>query len=244
MFLLYVKTFMEGLASFLSPCLLPLVPVYLSYFAGGNRNQPGQPDPADPADPAGTASPRGHGRARTIWGVCGFMAGFTPIYMAMGAFAGWLGTWVADYPNLFNGITGAVVMGFGLAYLGVIRLPFLDRPFSVWRGRITGFLSAFLFGLAFAIGWSPCVTPFLAAAVSAASRQGSAFLGMTLMFSYAMGMGLPFLLSALAVERCKTAWTWVKRHYLTFNRVSGVFLLVMGILMFTGLMGRYMALWS
>ena len=211
----YFIAFLEGVITFLSPCLLPMLPVYLSYFAGG-----------------GERSPR-----KTLAGALGFVAGFTVVFVLMGALAGTAGQLLQQYHTAVNIVCGAVVVFFGLCYLGVIKLT-LFRGSSRTVNTQMGFGAAVLFGVVFSLGWTPCVGAFLGSALALASQQGHVLVGMAMLLAYSLGLGVPFVLSAVLIDRLKTAFDWVKRHYGVLNRVCGVFLIVVGVLMATGLMGR------
>lgn len=217
----YFIAFLEGVITFLSPCLLPMLPVYLSYFAGG-----------------GERSPR-----KTLAGALGFVAGFTVVFVLMGALAGTAGQLLQQYHTAVNIVCGAVVIFFGLCYLGVIKLT-LFRGSSRTVDTQMGFGAAVLFGVVFSLGWTPCVGAFLGSALALASQQGHVLVGMAMLLAYSLGLGVPFVLSAVLIDRLKTAFDWVKRHYGGLNRVCGVFLIVVGVLMATGLMGRFLNLLS
>lgn len=217
----YLIVFLEGIITFLSPCLLPMLPVYLSYFAGG-----------------GERSTR-----KTLAGALGFVAGFTVVFVLMGALAGTAGQLLQQYHTAVNIVCGAVVIFFGLCYLGVIKLT-LFRGSSRTVDTQMGFGAAVLFGVVFSLGWTPCVGAFLGSALALASQQGHVLVGMAMLLAYSLGLGVPFVLSAVLIDRLKTAFDWVKRHYGVLNRVCGVFLIVVGVLMATGLMGRFLNLLS
>lgn len=220
----YLLSFLEGIITFISPCLLPLLPVYISYFAGQN----------------------GEGDTRkTFKGTLGFIAGFTTVFVSLGAFAGTLGGLLSRHTVMVNLITGAVVVIFGLNYLGVFKIGFLNR---VARHHITAvshhFFSAFLFGMVFSVGWTPCVGAFLGSALMLASQQGSALGGILMLLCYSLGLEVPFLLAALLLKELKGSFNWIKTHYNIINTISGLLLLTVGILMMTGQMGRFLALFS
>ena len=217
----YFIAFLEGVITFLSPCLLPMLPVYLSYFAGG-----------------GERSPR-----KTLAGALGFVAGFTVVFVLMGALAGTAGQLLQQYHTAVNIVCGAVVIFFGLCYLGVIKFT-LFRGSSRTVDTQMGFGAAVLFGVVFSLGWTPCVGAFLGSALALASQQRHVLVGMAMLLAYSLGLGVPFVLSAVLIDRLKTAFDWVKRHYGVLNRVCGVFLIVVGVLMATGLMGRFLNLLS
>ena len=219
--MLYIILFLEGIMTFISPCLLPLLPVYISYFAGGDEKTTIK---------------------RTLRNACGFILGFTLVFVALGAFAGLAGSVLLRYQTAINVITGAVVILFGLSYLGVINLPLLSGYSSEKTAPASGFFSSVLFGFVFSIAWTPCVGAFLGSALMLASQQGSALQGTLLLLCYSVGLGVPFVLSAVLIERLKSTIDFIKKHYKAINMVSGAFLIAVGILMMTGTMGRLLAL--
>lgn len=217
----YVITFLEGIITFISPCLLPMLPIYVGYFAGGGERSSG----------------------KTLSRALAFVLGFTAIFVAMGALAGTLGGFVARYQTAVNILCGGVVILFGLSFLGVFRLSFF-RGGGRMAQKELGVASAFLFGLVFALGWTPCVGAFLGSALMLASQQGHAVAGMLLLLCYSLGLGVPFLMSAVLIDQLRSAFDWVKRHYNVINTVSGVLLILVGLLMATGLMGRLLNILS
>lgn len=220
----YLLSFLEGIITFISPCLLPLLPVYISYFAGQN----------------------GEGDTRkTLRGALGFIAGFTTVFVSLGAFAGTLGALLSRHTVMVNLITGAVVVVFGLNYLGVFKVGFLNRVVRHNTAKVShSFFSAFLFGMVFSVGWTPCVGAFLGSALMLASQQGSVFGGILMLLCYSLGLGMPFLLAALLLKQLQGSFNWIKSHYTIINTVSGLLLLAVGVLMMTGQMGRLLALLS
>lgn len=218
----YLIVFLEGVITFISPCLLPMLPIYLSYFAGGDTEA---------------------GRAQTLRGALGFVAGFSVMFLALGALAGSLGGLLRAHQTAVNVVTGLVVVAFGLSFMGVLRLGFLEKTV---RLRVSpsghGFLPSMLFGLVFSIGWTPCVGAFLGSALLLASQHGSAAQGIWMLLCYSLGLGIPFLISALIIDSLKGAFQFIKRHYGTVNRVCGGFLVLVGLAMMTGWMGRLLAL--
>ena len=218
----YLVSFLEGILTFISPCLLPMLPIYISYFAGGGERSVG----------------------KTVKGALGFVLGFTTVFVAMGALAGTIGGFLSKYQTLVNILCGAVVVIFGLNYLGLLK-------FNLFRGRghdldtdQMGFFSAFLFGIIFSVGWTPCVGVFLGSALMLASQQGSMIQGVVMLLFYSAGLGLPFILSAILIDQLKGAFNWVKAHYDIINKVCGVALIVVGIAMATGTLGRILNLLS
>ena len=219
--MVYLISFLEGIITFISPCLLPMLPIYISYFAGG-----------------GVRSTR-----KTVTTALGFVLGFTAVFVAMGALAGTVGSFLNRYQTAVNIVSGLIVIFFGLNFLGVLKLN-LFRGGVNFDGRELGFFSAALFGVVFSVGWTPCVGAFLGSALVMASQQGTALKGMGMLLSYSAGLGVPFLLSAVLIDQLKSAFDLIKRNYRLVNLISGGLLIVIGILMATGIMGRVIGLLS
>lgn len=213
----YLITFLEGIISFLSPCMLPLLPVYVSYFAGGGENR----------------------KRNTVLRSVSFVLGFTLVFCLLGVFAGALGKLLSAYRTAVNIVCGAVVVVFGLSYLEIIPLTFFKGIQK--QARIDGVLSAFLFGLIYAVSLTPCVGAFLGSAIMLASTTGSVTQGLLLLLVYSMGLGIPFVLSAVLIDRLKGTFGAIKRHYAVINKVCGIFLIAVGILMMLGLLNRLLA---
>lgn len=216
----YLISFLEGVITFVSPCLLPMIPVYVTYFAAGEEQS---------------------GRV-VLKNALGFVLGFTVIFVAMGALAGTVGSLLVQYRTAFNILCGVVVIAFGLYFLGVIKVNLFRGMDTSITERALGFPSAVLFGIVFSIGWTPCVGAFLGSALMLATQQGSLVTGIIMLLSYSMGLGVPFVVSALLIERIKGAFDVIKRHYDTINKVCGWLLVAIGILMATGLMGDLLSL--
>ena len=214
----YVISFLEGIITFISPCLLPMLPVYISYFAGGGQRR----------------------TRKTLTSALGFVLGFTLVFMAMGALAGTLGGFLRRYQTWVNVISGLVVIVFGLSFLGVIRLDFFRGGSRQVNTREMGFFSAVLFGLVFSLSWTPCVGAFLGSALMLASQQGHVLQGMGMLLSYSLGLGIPFLLSAVLIDQLKGAFNFIKRHYTVINYICGGLLILVGILMATGILNDVM----
>ena len=207
-------TFLEGVISFISPCMLPMLPVYLSYFAAGEKEK----------------------RARTLLRSLGFVFGFTLVFCLLGLFAGTLGQFLVRYRTALDIVAGAIVVVFGLSYLDVIRLPFFK---GMTAGRKVGSVfSAVLFGVVYSVSLTPCVGAFLGSALALASTSGTALRGTLLLLAYAAGLGVPFLLSAVLLDQLKGAFGFIKRHYTVINRVCGGFLILVGMLMACGILTK------
>ena len=218
----YLISFLEGIITFISPCLLPMLPIYISYFAGGGERT----------------------TKKTLSNAFGFVLGFTVVFVAMGALAGTLGSLLTRYQTVVNLVCGALVILFGLNYMGVLKLNiFRGMGFSL-EEKDLGFLSAALFGMVFSLGWTPCVGAFLGSALMLASQQGHVLEGMTMLLCYSAGLGVPFLLSAVLIDRLKGAFNWIKAHYRAVNLVCGGLLVLVGIFMATGMLGRLLSILS
>lgn len=218
----YLISFLEGIVTFISPCLLPLLPVYVSYFAGGKAD-----------------------KSRALGNSLGFVLGFTLVFVLLGAFAGSLGVLLGRHMTAVNVVTGSIVVIFGLNFLGALNLGFLNASYrKTMRVNHLGFFSSVVFGIVFSVGWTPCVGAFLGSALLLASQQGSAWQGSLMLACYSLGLGIPFVASAVMIERLKFAFQWVKDHYGAINVFSGVLLVVLGVMMMTGLMSYFLSILS
>ena len=216
----YLISFLEGIVTFISPCLLPMLPIYITYFAGGGERTTG----------------------KTLKGALGFVTGFTLVFVALGALAGTLGSFLRQYQMAVNIVSGLIVVIFGLSFLGVFQLNIFKGSQRNVDTQKTGFFSAVLFGMVFSIGWTPCVGAFLGSALALASQQGHVVEGMLMLLAYSMGLGIPFVLSAVLIDYLKSAFNWIKKHYTVINAVSGALLIVIGVLMMTGTLNRLLTL--
>ena len=212
----YLISFLEGIVTFRSPCLLPMLPIYVSYFAGGGQRSTG----------------------KTLRCALGFVVGFTAVFTAMGALAGSIGSLLVRYQRIVNLVSGIIVIVFGLNYLGLFRWNLFHGGSRVLDAQDMTFFSAALFGIIFSLGWTPCVGAFLGSALALATQQGHVLEGTLMLLAYSLGLGIPFLLSAVLIDALKGAFDWVKRHYQIINLLSGGFLILIGILMASGMLGR------
>ena len=210
----YVIAFLEGIITFLSPCLLPMLPIYISYFAGGGERS----------------------NKKTLKTALGFVLGFTLVFVAMGALAGTLGSFLTKYQTAVNIVSGLIVILFGLNYMGLLNLRFFRGTGASMERDSLDFFSAALFGMVFSIGWTPCVGAFLGSALMLASQQGHVLEGTLMLLSYSLGLGIPFLLSAILLDQLKGAFRFIKRHYALINRICGILLILIGVLMATGVL--------
>lgn len=217
----YIIAFLEGIITFISPCLLPMLPIYISYFAGntveGKRKNP-------------------------LKNALGFVCGFTISFVAMGAFAGTIGGFLREYQTIVNVVTGVIVILFGLNFIGIIKFSFFGGARGMQSVKELGFFSSLLFGMIFSIGWTPCVGAFLGSALMLASQQGSASVGIIMLLVYSLGLGIPFIISAILIDKLKTTFDFIKRNYKIINIISGILLIIVGIMMATGTMGYLLSL--
>ena len=217
----YVISCLEGIITFVSPCLLPMLPIYISYFAGGGERT----------------------TARTVKNALGFVLGFTLVFVAMGALAGTVGSFFKQHQTAVNLLSGLVVILFGLQFLGVFKWNLFRGSGRAVNGEM-GFFSAVVFGVIFSLGWTPCVGAFLGSALALASQQGNVGSGMLMLLAYSLGLGIPFLVSAVLIDKLKSAFDWIKRNYRVINLISGSLLILVGVLMATGTLGRLLNLLS
>lgn len=205
---------LAGIVSFLSPCVLPLVPGYLGYVSG-------------------VAGPGRSGRGRLLLGVLLFVLGFTIVFVAGSAAAGAVGFWLVRWRGLITQIMGVVVIAMGLVFVG--RFTFFQRTLKATITPRTGLIGAPLLGIVFALGWTPCIGPTLAAINLLSFQSGSVWQGALLGIAYCLGLGIPFLLVALGAGWASGAIRAVKRHMRLVNIIGGSILIAIGLLMVTGL---------
>ena len=218
----YLISFLEGIITFISPCLLPMLPIYISYFAGGGERT----------------------TVKTMKGAVGFVTGFTIVFVMLGALAGTVGSFLREYRTAVNIISGLIVIIFGMNFLGVFKLNIFKGNQRPVKTDNMGFFSAMLFGIIFSVGWTPCVGAFLGSALMLASQQGHIIEGMLMLLSYSLGLGIPFILSAVLIDYLKSAFNWIKRNYKIINLISGSLLVIIGIMMATGTFGQLLSLLS
>lgn len=218
----YFISFLEGIITFISPCLLPMLPIYISYFAGGKEQN----------------------TKKTLKNALGFVLGFTILFMAMGALAGTIGSFLIKYQTAVNLVCGIIVIFFGLNFLGILKINLFHGMGINVNTENMGFFSAMVFGMIFSVGWTPCVGAFLGSALMLASTQAHMMKGIFMLLCYSLGLGIPFVISAVLIDKLKGAFHFIKRNYRIINLVCGVFLIIVGVCMATGLLGRLLTLLS
>ncbi|PJE25721.1 cytochrome c biogenesis CcdA family protein [Pseudooceanicola antarcticus] len=214
---------MAGLLSFLSPCVLPIVPPYLAYMSGVSLSDLGQ-----------------HARGKSLLAALFFVLGLSTVFLFLGFTVSAAGQIFLSWQGWFNTAAGIVVMIFGAHFVGVYRIGFLDREARLDAGDRGGSaFGAYVLGLAFAFGWTPCIGPQLGAILSLAAQEASVTRGTALLAVYAAGLGIPFLLVAAFLPRLTGLMGWMKRHMEQIERVMGLLLWTIGLLMLTGGFSRF-----
>ncbi|MCI9016656.1 MAG: cytochrome c biogenesis protein CcdA [Clostridia bacterium] len=219
----YIMSFIEGVVTFISPCLLPMLPIYISYFAGQNKDE--------------TTN------KYVIKNALGFILGFTIVFILLGAFASSIGVFIKKYNQILNIIFGIIVILFGLNFMELIKIPFINKTKKININiENKGFLSSILFGIIFSVGWTPCIGTFLGSALMLATVKAHVLEGILMLLCFSIGLGIPFFISALLIDKLKTTFDFIKRNYKVINRISGGFLVIIGLLMITGLMQYFLSL--
>ncbi len=214
--MIYLITFLEGIISFISPCMLPMIPVYLSYFAGDVNK-----------------------KRNTLINSISFVCGFTIIFCLLGVFAGTFGSLLRNHQTIVNIVCGIIVILFGLNYLNVLNIN-IFKSNNKKATKVNGIFSAFLFGIIFSINLTPCVGAFLGSALMMASVSGTMLKGTILLLLYSLGLGIPIILSTLLINKLNSVFTFIKTNYKVINIICGLFLVLVGILMMFGIMNVFL----
>ena len=222
----YIGSLVAGMLSFLSPCVLPLVPPYLCFIGGVSLEQISEDEELAP----------GVMRAVVLSAVV-FVLGFSTVFIALGATASTIGDFIVDYMDILSKLAGGVIIVLGLHFIGIIRIPILYREARFHaEKKPAGLIGPYIIGLAFAFGWTPCVGPVLAAILMVAGSESSITYGMGLLAVYSAGLGIPFILAAVAMKQFMNFMARFRRHLQTVERVIGALLVLTGILFMTGSM--------
>jgi len=218
----YYGAFVAGLLSFLSPCVLPLIPSYITYITGLSF---GDLDAEHPTHLV---------RRQTLLHSLAFIAGFTVVFVLLGASATLLGNFMQQHMDFIRKLGGVLVVLFGIHVTGLVPLKWLlgERRVSL-KHKPAGFVGSFLVGLAFAAGWTPCIGPILASILMIAATEEKVGQGVVLLLLYSIGLGIPFLLSSLALHRFIVLFNRFKKYIRLFEVITGLFLIVVGVLIFT-----------
>ena len=217
----FLGAFAAGVVSFLSPCVLPLIPGYLSFMTGLS---------------AAELSEDSRPLVRIMGTALLFVIGFSVVFVALGASASVLGQFLTQYRDVIEKIAGVVVILFGVFMLGIVKIPWLygEARADLASSRRFGRGAAFVMGMAFAAGWTPCVGPILGVILTLAASTGSVANGALLLLAYSLGLGVPFLLVALLFGSARPLLAWLNRHSVIINRIAGATLIVVGALIFSG----------
>ena len=227
--------FVAGFASFISPCVLPIVPGYLSFISGVSFEE------------MASADARSAARRRIFVNSLAFVVGFSLVFIALGASATVVGQVLREQLRTITMVAGAVIIVFGLHMTGLFRIPFLnyEKRFHT-RGRPLGAAGALVVGLAFAFGWTPCIGPILASILAVASQQESVAEGVALLAVYSAGLGIPFLLAGVSIGIFYGPFNKLKRHLPRIEMISGILLVIVGILIMTNtltMISAYLSQW-
>jgi len=203
----YVLTFLEGIASFISPCLLPMVPIYISYFIGENDKK----------------------NNRVLLNSIGFVLGFTIVFLVLSIFASQLGSVLSDNIKYIEIFFGIIIILFGLNYMEIFKIDFLNRISNKkFNTKNFNFFKAMLFGILFSISWTPCIGTFLSSALLLIANQQDMLKGLLMMLLYSFGLGIPFIISAVLIDKLKNVFDFIKRHYGIIKKISGIILIIAG----------------
>ena len=203
----YLITFIEGIASFISPCILPVIPIYISYFATESKSM-----------------------KKAITNSLGFVSGFSIIFVLLGVFASTFGKFIHEYADYVNIIFGIFLIIIGLNYIGILFIKFLSKTKNAnHEKKNLTFITSVLFGIIFSLSWTPCVGAFLSSALILATTTGSIIKGATLLLIYSLGLAIPFIVTTLFLEKMKSTFDFIKKHYNIISKISGSILLLSGI---------------
>ncbi len=221
----YIMSFLEGIITFISPCLLPMLPIYISYFAGGEI---------------------ANNKRQTIKNATGFVLGFTIVFVMLGTFASSIGTVLRQYNQILQIVFGIIMILFGLNFMGILNIKILNNTKSGVKAKTKdlNFISSLTLGIIFSITWTPCIGTFLGSALMLAATANHVIEGTIMLLCFSLGLAIPFLISAFLIHKLKTAFDYIKAHYKIINRICGIFLIGIGILMITGYMRYFLSLLS
>lgn len=206
----YLLTFLEGLASFISPCLLPMLPIYISYFMGEEEKS----------------------KKKAILNSIGFVLGFTFVFLILSIFASTVGHFISNYTRYIKIAFGIIIIILGFNYMEIIKLKFLNKTKGIQvKSKNINFFKAMLFGILFSISWTPCIGTFLSSALLLIAKEQEVIKGIILMLLYSIGLGIPFVISAGLIEKLKEVFDFIKKNYKKVKIISGLILIGMGIYM-------------
>lgn len=204
----YVFTFLEGIASFISPCMLPMIPIYVSYFIGEEEEK----------------------SKKKIINSIGFVLGFTIVFLLLSIFASKLGSLLINGIKYIKIIFGILIILLGANYMGILKIGILNKTKGInLKNKEFNFFKAILFGILFSISWTPCIGTFLSSALLLVASNQDILKGIILMLLYSIGLGIPFIISAILIDKLKTMFNFIKKHYNIIKIISGIILIIMGI---------------
>ena len=205
----FLIIFIEGIASFLSPCVLPMLPMYVSYFAGQDKNL-----------------------KKTIINSLGFVLGFTIIFVLLGIFASTLGKLITANSKYINILFGSIIILFGMHYMGILNIKILNKSKGIKKNKDNlSFFSSIIFGIIFSVCWTPCVGVFLSSALMMSATSQNVLKGGLMLFIYSIGLGIPFILTSIFLEKLKNTFNHIKKHYNVINKIAGIILIFSGIML-------------
>ena len=200
--------FIEGFVSFLSPCVLPMLPMYVSYFAGQDKDL-----------------------KRTTINSLGFVLGFTIIFVLLGIFASTLGKLITANSKYINILFGSIIILFGMHYMGILNIKILNKSKGIKKNKDNlSFFSSIIFGIIFSVCWTPCVGVFLSSALMMSATSENILKGGMMLLIYSIGLGIPFIITSIFLERLKDTFNSIKKHYNIINKIAGIILIFSGIL--------------
>lgn len=204
----YLLTFLEGIASFISPCLLPMLPIYISYFVGEDDSN----------------------TRKAFINSIGFVIGFTFIFLVLSIFASSIGNLIVNYIKYIKIIFGILIILLGLNYMEILKIKFLNKTnMRKIEYKNLNFWKAIIFGLLFSISWTPCIGTFLSSALLLVAKEQDMLKGIMMMLIYSIGLGIPFVVSAILIEKLKNVFQYIKSHYSIIKKISGIILIIAGI---------------
>ena len=204
----YIFTFLEGIASFISPCMLPMIPIYVSYFVGDDKSK----------------------SRKKIMNSIGFVLGFTIVFLLLSIFASRIGSIIVNGIKYIKIIFGILIIMLGANYIGIFKIDILNKTKGInLKNKDFNFLKAFLFGILFSISWTPCIGTFLSSALLLIASNQDMIKGIILMLLYSAGLGIPFIISVFLIDKLKSMFNFIKKHYSIIKIISGIILIIMGI---------------
>ena len=204
----YILIFLEGISSFISPCLLPMIPIYISYFVGKDEKKTN----------------------KAVINSIGFVCGFSIVFLVLSIFASSFGVFVSEYIKYIKIVFGIIIILLGLNYMEILNLKIINKSRVMNKNaKDLNFIKSVLFGIFFSISWTPCIGTFLSSALLLIAKQQDILKGIVLMLLYSIGLGIPFVISVVLIEKLKSAFNFIKRHYDKIKIISGIILIGMGI---------------